>query len=427
MRNPVRFLRLLLALFLFAAVAAAQQTSAPLTNDDVIKMMKGGLQESTIVSAIAANETSFDVSANGLLALKQAGISDKILDAMVAAEAKKKNTPAAPAVAAAPAVPAEAPPAEAAAEPAPSAANPAAANAAMAQSFASMGLTPQMMAKMPPAARQQMMAAMAQMRSMNMPGMSGLMGMNGMDSGGFMLAPEQMPKVMLLAGTDKKPMRSSMAQMAQSATKGMPGGGSATGSMLTSLATQGLSFAAIGAGGMFAGPAMGIATGMMGGLMGGHHGMPTTTYVWALPGRNSGFIMPTISPKFDLEFGEIVGLDPDSYEPALVHLPQTKDNWRLVGATKQKMDYSGSTGAQSMVDEVRTPVKMTRLDRGHVQIEAASPLAPGEYGLVLRPLKAHKPKKGQSQSDAQQALFYSVWDFNVPGQVDTKSDSKKSH
>ena len=78
-------------------------------------------------------------------------------------------------------------------------------------------------------------------------------------------------------------MASSMAQMAQSTTKGMPGAGSSAGSTLQSFATQGLTFAAIAGGGMFAGPAMGIASGMMGGMMGGHRGMPTTTYIWALP------------------------------------------------------------------------------------------------------------------------------------------------
>ena len=117
-------------------------------------------------------------------------------------------------------------------------------------------------------------------------------------------------------------MASSMAQMAQSTTKGMPGRVRRLGSTLQSFATQGLTFAAIAGGGMFAAPAIGIASGMMGGMMGGHHGMPTTTYIWALPGRASSYAMPTTQPKFDLQFGEITGLDPDAYEPALVHLPQ---------------------------------------------------------------------------------------------------------
>ncbi len=248
-------------------------------------------------------------------------------------------------------------------------------------------------------------------------------GMSGMS--GTMYVPPALPKINLLLGTDQKPMTSSMAQMAQSTTKGGPSAGSAAGSTLRSFVTEGLSFAAIAGGGMFAGPAMGIASGMMGGMMGSHHGMPTTTYIWALPGHTASYVMPTTRPTFDLEFGNIAGLDPDRYEPVLVHLPQTKDNYRLVGATKQKMSYVGPGQAQSMIDEERTPLQTTRLERGHMQIEPASPLAPGEYGLVLRPTKADKPKKGMSQSGAEQGVFYSVWDFSVAGQTADAVPPKK--
>jgi len=261
-------------------------------------------------------------------------------------------------------------------------------------------------------------------RMNGMMGMGGMTGMPGM-GGGFMMLPTVLPQVNLLLGADKKLMASSMAQMAQSTMKGMPGAGSAAGSTLQSFATQGLTFAAIAGGGMFAAPAMGIASGMMGGMMGGHRGVPTTTYVWALPGRASSYVMPTTLPKFDLELGEITGLDPDAYEAVLLHLPRTTDNWRLVGATKQKMSYMGAGEVQSMIDEERRPLKSTRLERGHLQIEPTSPLPPGEYGLVLRPTKAHKPKKGASQSQAQQGVFYSVWDFSIHGESADVLPAKK--
>jgi hypothetical protein len=401
------FTRGLLALFLIVIGVAAQQKNPALTNGDILTMVKGGLQEATVLNAIAANETDFDVSAKALLDLKQAGISDKIIDAMLTAEAKKRNGPSAASASAA-----------LASQPAQGTTPSGPQDAATAQALAQMGMSPQMLAQMPAASRQQMMMALSQMRGMN--GMGG--GMPGMGGPTAMIS-SAMPKISLLIGTEKKPMASSMAQMAQSKTKGLSGGGSAAGSMLSSFASTGLSFAAIG-GGMFAGPAMGIASGMFGGLMGGHHGMPTVTYIWALAGHNSPFIMPTTTPKFELEFGEIVGLDPDSYEPALVKLPQTKDNWRLVGATKSKLDYSGAGSPQSMIDEVRTPLKTTRLSRGHLQIEAASPLTAGEYGLVLRPVKAHKPKKGESQSEAEQGVFYSVWDFSIAGETTQEPKSK---
>ena len=379
--------------------SAAQPNPAPktppLSNADIVKMVKGGLQESTILSVIAATDCDFDVSVDGLLALKEVGISDKVIDAMLAATARKRTTaPAAPIVP----------------------------EAALLQNAGAMSISPDEMAQLSPAQRQQMVAAMSQMAGMN--AMGGMAGMPGMASG-LMMSPAELPQIKLLLGPEKKLMASSMAQMAQSTIKGMPGAGSAAGSTLQSFATQGLTFAAIAGGGMFAAPAIGIASGMMGGMMGGHHGMPTTTYIWALPRRSASYVMPTTLPKFELEFGDITGLDPDAYEPALVHLPQTTDNWRLVGATKQKMSYMGSGEQQSMIDEERTPLKVTDMERGHLQIEPAAPLAPGEYGIVLRPTKAHKPKKGVSRSQAQQGVFYSVWDFSLPGETADVVPAKK--
>src|SRR5207253_6835514 len=51
--------------FLTVTALTAQQKN-PLTNADVIKMVKAGLAETTIVAAIAANDTQFDLSSAGL-------------------------------------------------------------------------------------------------------------------------------------------------------------------------------------------------------------------------------------------------------------------------------------------------------------------------------------------------------------------------
>jgi hypothetical protein len=81
----------ILAATLLAATALTAQQKSPLTNADVVKMVKAGLAESTIVAAIAANDTQFDLSPTGLQALNQAGVSSKVIRAMLAADAKKKS------------------------------------------------------------------------------------------------------------------------------------------------------------------------------------------------------------------------------------------------------------------------------------------------------------------------------------------------
>src|SRR5882724_12586294 len=87
-------LKLLGVVVLSVSALTAPQKN-PLTNADVIKMVKAVTAETTIAAAIAANDTQFDLSSTGLQALNQAGVSSKVIRAMLAAEAKKKDAAAA--------------------------------------------------------------------------------------------------------------------------------------------------------------------------------------------------------------------------------------------------------------------------------------------------------------------------------------------
>lgn len=86
---------LAIAVLACCSMLVAQQT---LNNDGVIKLVKAGLSEDLIVSTINASPGSYDTSANGLIALKTAGASDKVVAAIV-----MKASGATPAAAAAPA------------------------------------------------------------------------------------------------------------------------------------------------------------------------------------------------------------------------------------------------------------------------------------------------------------------------------------
>ena len=82
---------------------AAQQNSAalpthPLTNQDVVRMVKAGFGDSTIVKMIDSHGAAFDLSVDGLLKLKEAGVSQGVIDKMLSAGAEAK-----PAVASVPA------------------------------------------------------------------------------------------------------------------------------------------------------------------------------------------------------------------------------------------------------------------------------------------------------------------------------------
>ncbi len=64
---------------------SAQKTRGPITNADVISMTKAGLAEQTIVLAISQGPSDFDTSPQTLIQLKKAEVSDRVLNAMLAA------------------------------------------------------------------------------------------------------------------------------------------------------------------------------------------------------------------------------------------------------------------------------------------------------------------------------------------------------
>lgn len=74
-----------LALCLFGVAAIA----APMTNEDVVKMVKAGLDEAIIVSSIQNSEPKFDTSPDGLIALGDAKVPKTIVTAIIERSAKK--------------------------------------------------------------------------------------------------------------------------------------------------------------------------------------------------------------------------------------------------------------------------------------------------------------------------------------------------
>jgi len=104
-------IRAVLVLALVAAVGlslpgATSLAQEVLTNDSVIQMIKAGLPEAVVIAKIKSTATKFDLKTDSLVSLKKAGVSDKVLEAMVAAGSGSAPTtgampaPPAPAVAA---------------------------------------------------------------------------------------------------------------------------------------------------------------------------------------------------------------------------------------------------------------------------------------------------------------------------------------
>jgi hypothetical protein len=426
-------LALACAVFLAASAGAqdGKKEKKVLTNADIVMMVQNHFDDETLLKVIEVYDTDFDTSSEALIDLKDKGVSSPVLRRMIQAAQQKHQ--AACHASASPA-PAAAPEAVSSASSSSSSAPPATSVADKASQLARNSSPPPMDAPGTPSpsstsnasfgntAMPQMTALQSQMAAMGMGNMFG--GMFSMNS----YSPEQLPHVLLMdkVRREKQELAPSTAQIAQ--TKFKTGAPSPGASALRSLATQGLSFAAMGGGpgGMIALSAFSAASGFMPGM---RPGTPSMTYVWGLPGRKSARELTTLDPVFELSYGDIPGVDPDAFEPAIVRLVQTPDNYRLVGATRTKMNtrnMMSGNGPENgkWISEDRWPTRVYKEERGFYVLRVDQPLGPGEYAVVLRPVKGYKATPSGLGGHAQ--VFYSVWDFTVPGATpeDTKRKSK---
>jgi len=86
-----KLIRSLLLCVALGAMGIVPAQAAPMTNEDVIKMVKGGLGEATVIQAVQGAENGFDTSPDGLIKLKQGGVSEKVIQEILG---KKSGAPA---------------------------------------------------------------------------------------------------------------------------------------------------------------------------------------------------------------------------------------------------------------------------------------------------------------------------------------------
>lgn len=84
--KPIILSALSASVFCMVPLVASAATK-PLTNADVITMLKAGLPENTIILSIQQTEAKFDTSPQSLILLKKQGVSTKVLDVMLSKQA----------------------------------------------------------------------------------------------------------------------------------------------------------------------------------------------------------------------------------------------------------------------------------------------------------------------------------------------------
>src|SRR5919106_5048853 len=74
----------LLLVLNYSYAIAQSDKHIPLTNTAVVKLVKAGFKEKTIISIIASRPANFDLSTERLIELKRSGVSEKLILAMLA-------------------------------------------------------------------------------------------------------------------------------------------------------------------------------------------------------------------------------------------------------------------------------------------------------------------------------------------------------
>jgi hypothetical protein len=213
------------------------------------------------------------------------------------------------------------------------------------------------------------------------------------------------PRVWLIQQADRAAIAPTIAKVAFA-------GGSRRGERMKNL--QGLANQALA----FASPAVsGIAT-TLGSLF---RPDEEQTAVWALAATQSSRVLD-VPPVFEIDYAHIPGVDPDRYQPTIVQLVPTNDNYRLVAAA----ETDGGTGAvpSGPIIEESVATENTQLGRGHYRVAPRMALGPGEYALVLRPIAETRRERrrnseaslGELLGGSTSQILYLTWDFSVAGQ-----------
>jgi hypothetical protein len=93
--KKVNILSIFLVLLSFCFVAHTQVLAQDevMTNSEVVSLVKAGLSKTIIINKIRTSKTNFDLSTDGLINLKKAGIDDDIVHAMLEAKSGKIISP----------------------------------------------------------------------------------------------------------------------------------------------------------------------------------------------------------------------------------------------------------------------------------------------------------------------------------------------
>ncbi len=231
----------------------------------------------------------------------------------------------------------------------------------------------------------------------------------------------QMPTVTLLHDAGSQELPREKAQLAETKNKPQSLTSLAGDSAVTQAIQAGVNDATWSAashlGSAIGGTVVQQAGGIFGGMLGSRK--PMVTYVWGVPGPASTNVLQTSTPKFSVNFAGAPGVNPKDFAPEIVRLTPAQNTCRLIGATRGKEDARSQEAADweiySSFVEDRVEVNLQKTAEGRYEVFPKSPLYPGEYAVVLRPVSKNQKFSGGDVARGQGAgmMFDTVWTFQV--------------
>lgn len=230
-----------------------------------------------------------------------------------------------------------------------------------------------------------------------------------------------MPSVALVQNGGSQQLPMEKTQLAETKTKPQSLASLAGDSAVTQGIQEGVSDASWSAASHINSGVGSLAVGQTGGIFGGMlaRRQPMVTYVWGVPGPASANVLQTTLPQFSVSFANAPGVNPAEFAPEIVKLTPAQNTCRLAGATQGKQDARSHEAADweiySSFVEDRVAVKLQETAAGEYTISPQSPLYPGEYAVVLRPVSKHEKVSGGDVARAQGPglLFDVLWSFQV--------------
>ncbi len=218
--------------------------------------------------------------------------------------------------------------------------------------------------------------------------------------------PDNTEHAWMIVGNQRHELSASTLRNAKAVTDA----GGMQGSNAAAIAGSAAGVAAGSLGAVAAIPFVGMAAPLMG-LFGHKPKNPTQRDTWALAGTNARVSVATQTPSFELSYDGVAGVNRSVYEPVLINLSPTSDNWRLVSQTERQFSSNGLSAPK--FSEHRIPVTVQSLGRGHVRLTPQTPLSPGQYGITLRPQKDDAAQTAAPALSGSGEPWQSVWDFGI--------------